>query len=360
MSASLASSETSAAGVSRFAPVLARLQADAIAHFGTADTRLVPIAHEERPFSHLLRVGVCRNGGARPDLHLFVKLFKPKADLDADTMRHRVIRDFELSRRLFDALDLGDGAGVVRPVACYADHLAIVSEQADGITLMAHLDRHARWLPSAPSLRTAVDTLAAVGSWVRAFQAVEPETGRVSTQDLRSYIDIRLQRLVTRGIRPASYRQRILEHLDELAACVPATDLADVMIHGDLAPGNILVCGPRVVVLDFAMVQRGSTLHDISRLWVQLDVLRAKPAFRTTVVQQLQAALLRGFNPLLTRDRPLFRYLVMLHRINHFSSLSFAQEPWFARALSARVRRLHTSWINRELATSSSGVPTNG
>jgi hypothetical protein len=355
MTVSLGSEQTSAE-VSRFAPVLTRLQENAIAHFGTADARLVPGAHEERPFSHLLRVGVYRNGASRPDLHLFVKLFKPKPDLDADRMRRRVEQDFELSRRLFAAFTAAGEGGVVRPVACYADQLAIVSEQADGVTLMAYLNRHARWLPSAAAQQASADTLAAVGRWLRSFQAIDQRTDRVATQDLRTYIDVRLQRLVSRGIYAAAFRERILQHLDQLATDVSDAELVDVLIHGDLAPGNILVSGSRVVVLDFAMVQRGCALHDISRLWVQLDILRAKPAFRSAVVERLQAALLERFDPRLTPDRPLFRYLLLLHRINHFSSLSFNREPLLARALSARVRRLHTAWIERELRTTARGT----
>jgi hypothetical protein len=122
-----------------------------------------------------------------------------------------------------------------------------------------------------------------------------------------------------------------------------------LLIDADLAPGNILIAGSRVVVLDFAMVQRGTRLHDISRLWVQLDTLRAKPQFRARTVRQLQRALLAGFDEGLSAERPLFRYLVMLHRINHFTTLSLAREHLLARALSRRVRHLHAAWIEREL-----------
>lgn len=338
-------------GQQLFEPVLARLQAEAAVHFGTAGARLVPLAYEERPFSHLLRVGICRNGSDRPSSYVFVKLFKPKQDGGVDKMRARVAHDFEVSRKIFEALQTPEGAGAVRPIACYVDDLAIVSEQAPGITLMAHLHHHARWFLTARATRSVAGTLAAVGRWLRQFQAIEPRGGQVQLPDLRAYIDIRLERIVAHDAAPASFRQRVLNHLDHLAARVTTDDLADVIIHADLALGNILISESRVVVLDFAMVQRGTALHDISRLNLQLDILRAKPTFRPAVIRALQQALLHGYDETLTPERPLFRYLSMLHRVNHLATLSLARERFPAGLMSGRVRRLHWQWIEHELGT---------
>jgi len=322
-----------------FEPVLARLQADAIALFGTPDARFIPIAHEERPFSHLLRVRVCRQESA-PDLHVFIKIFKPKpVDGAVEKMRLRVAHDFEITRQISEA----------RPIACYVDHLAIVTEQADGETLLSHLQSCARWFPGAQTKRQLAETLSSVGLWLRAFQAIDPGRDRVALADLRDYVDQRLERLVAHGVFSESQRQRMLRHLDAVGEQVPSSELADVLVHADFALGNILVSGRRIVVLDLAMAQRGSSLHDISRLYLQLDVLRGKPQFRTTIVRELQNALLRGFDETLTPARPLFRYLLMLHRVNHLTTLSVNPEPFPASALSRRVRQIHQRWIGQEL-----------
>jgi Ser/Thr protein kinase RdoA (MazF antagonist) len=290
---------------------------------------------------------------------VFIKLFKPKPqDGGVEKMRARVVHDFEVSRRIFDALDAPEGAGAVRPIACYVEHLAIVSEQAPGTTLMAHLHAHARWFPTTRATRAMAETLAAVGLWLKTFQSIEPGSGRVALSDLRAYVDIRLQRLVAHDVYAASLRQQVLDHLDRLAAQVPDGELADVIIHADLALGNILISDGRVVVLDFAMVQRGNALHDISRLYLQLDILRAKPTFRPAVVRALQAALFEGYDPTLTPARPLFRYLSMLHRVNHLATLSLARERFPAGLMSGRVRRLHQRWIEQELQ--SPPIPTPG
>lgn len=332
-----------------FEPVLERLGAEAAVHFGTPQVRLSPVSHEDRPFSQLLRVGVWRPGSERPDCHLFVKRFKPKPEEGGvERMRQRVLHDYHVSRRIFDAMAAVPGVGAVRPIACYPDHLTVVTQQADGETLMAHLDRHARWFPASRTMEDLARTMAAVGRWVKVFQSTQPGTRLVDLADWRAYVAIRLDRLAGQGIVPPSFRDRFLSHLDLLAAQVPEADLADVVIHADLAPGNVLVAGDRIVVLDFAMTQRGSAVHDISRLYVQLDVLAAKPQFRSAVVRRLQSALLEGFDPAMTASRPLFRFFVLLHRLNHFGSLSVRQEPFPARALTGRVRRMHRAAIEHE------------
>jgi hypothetical protein len=333
-----------------FAEVLTRLCTESVAHFGTAGAQLVPVSYEDRPFSHLLRVAVWRRAADQPDGHLYIKIFKAKpVDDGVEKMRVRVAHDFEVSRRVCDAMAGWTDFSVVRPIACYIEHLALVTEQADGETLTAFLESRARWFPSASTRQQMVETLSSIGGWVRAFQSIDVANDQVSLGDLRAYVDVRLQRLTAHNVFSAALSQRILDYLDALAANVPSSQLADVLIHADLAPGNILVSGRRIVLLDLAMVQRGSRLHDISRLYLQLDVLCAKPQFRPYVIEALQNGLLRGFDETLTRTNPLFRYLLMLHRVNHLGTLALNAEPFPASALSHRVRRIHLRWIEREL-----------
>ena len=119
--------------------------------------------------------------------------------------------------------------------------------------------------------------MAKVGRWIRAFQAADVPDGRVSIPEIRDYIDLRLVRLVQhrRSGVVGSDRERILQHIDSLGRVILASDLTRTMIHADLALGNILVNGARVVVLDFSMVQLGSRLHDLTRLCLQVEFLGA-------------------------------------------------------------------------------------
>jgi hypothetical protein len=346
-----------------FEPVMERLRAEALIHFGTAEVRLAPVAVEHRRFSSLLRLAVCRPGEPEPRLHLFLKLCGIPPGHTIETIRARVLSDFETTSRIHTALAAWPDVGGVRAVACYPEQLAIVTEETPGETLGAYLDARVRWFPSPATLDDAVAIAATVGRWVARFQALDPRPGRISLGDLREYIDIRLTRLVQ---QPAARftggdRVRVLRLFDDLAVTVTDEELAESIVHADLAPGNVLVSGGRVVVLDFAMSKRGSVWLDLSRLHLQLDLLRAKPQFRRPVIQKLQQALLHGYAPDLTADRPLFRLLLLRHHVNHLSMLSSSPGAFPASLYSARIRRWHRRWIERETgiarAPATSGAP---
>src|SRR5204863_4961968 len=125
----------------------------------------------------------------------------------------------------------------------------------------------------------------------------KPGTDHTTADALIDYVDIRLRRLVDHAVMTAGDRERILGHLRGLGEHVAAAELREVSTHADLAPANVLVSGEDVVVLDFAMAGRATALHDISRLYMQIDLLRAKPQFRRGVLAPLQAALLAGLDP---------------------------------------------------------------
>ena len=338
----------------RFDPIFARLEAESLERFGLAKVRLTPVGYEERPFSWLCRAAISSEATATPALHVFIKIFKPKDPAAGVDLRARVVQDFATTCEIHAFMAPWEDLGAVRPIACYEDELTIVTEQADGATLLDALQAHATWFPSRRRVEALASDLASVGRWLKHFQGFHPRDGHLSAAGLREYVDTRLRRLVEHGVMSSGDRARILEHLQRIGHLVPEADLADVAVHADLAPANILVSMHRVVMLDFAMAGRGTPLHDISRLHMQLDLLRAKPQFRRAVIAPLQAALLHGYDPALTAQRPLFRLLSMLHHVNHLGTLALRRESFLARVVSARAIAMHRRWIAAELE---SGAP---
>jgi tRNA A-37 threonylcarbamoyl transferase component Bud32 len=332
----------------RFESVLTRLRTD-LAELGPAgDVQVEALSYEDRPFSHVIKVRARhRDGGAAGTF--FVKISKAKGEDALEKMRRRVTQDFASTRRIANAMKPYSDLGVVRPVACYPEQLAIVTEEAPGQTLGTYIENHAAWFPSRGRVSELQHVLMNVGRWIRTFQEIDGVTGDLNLADLREYVDVRLRRLVAERIWPAKRRQDVLRHLDLLALQVPQAELQEVVLHADFAPGNILVSKDRVTVLDLAMVQRGSRLHDLSRLFLQLDVFRAKPQFRAATVAALQSALLRGYDGTLTSSLPLFRFLSMLHRVNHSLTLSLSRERLPAALLNRSVLRIHRRWIDSEL-----------
>jgi tRNA A-37 threonylcarbamoyl transferase component Bud32 len=334
-----------------FTPVLARLAADAASYFNVPAVRLSPAGSQERPFSHLLRLRVCDGETERTLSHLFVKVFKPKSTPGGGPkLRSRVANDFETTRRVHAAMAPYVDVGTVPPVACYPDLLAIITEQVDGPTLMEFLQKHAAWPRSGKSMGSLCETMERVGRWIRVLQATSPEGGRILLDSLCRYVDHRLKMLVQHGGGlSGNDRLAILNHIQALGSQIAPQDLKEVAIHSDLALGNILVSGGRIVVLDFAMSKHGTRLHDLTRLYVQLDLLAVKPRFSGRVVGRLQAALLGGFDPELREDRPLFRLLCLLHRTNHLTTLTVGRARPAAAVYNAFIRRRHRRWIRAEL-----------
>jgi hypothetical protein len=333
----------------RFAPILARLEAEARERFGATPIRIIPVGYEERPFSWLVRAAVFTSLGATPNSHVFIKIFKPKDPTSGVDLRARVVQDFATTCEIYTFMKQWDDLGAVRPIACYDEALAIVTEQANGVTLLDALRARASWFPGRADLEALERWLEAVGRWLKRFQAFRPAARCVSVVELREYVDTRLKRMIERHVLPAADRNRILGYLEELGRLLTADDLMEVAVHADLAPANVLVSDSGIVVLDFAMAGRGPSLHDISRLYMQLDLLRAKPQFHRRTVARLQAALLRGFEPGLSPQHPLFRLLSMLHRVNHLGTLALRREALPGRLVSWRAIGMHRRWIDHEL-----------
>jgi Ser/Thr protein kinase RdoA (MazF antagonist) len=352
MTAPLASAEaTPTAMPPAFWAIVRRLEVDLAHVLGESPVSLSPLRYDDRPYSHLLHVAVCRPGSGAVLARLFVKRIKTKDDKSEDAIRERVVHEFTTSLRVHDAMQHYGDLGVVRPLVHYPDALTIATEEVCGETLGAYLQRCATGFPRRATVDDMVRTVGTVGRWVAALQNIESHTDAVALGDIRSYIDLRLGRLVGEARARFSEDDRVtlLRHIDRLSAAVAPPDLRSVLVHGDLALGNVIVNEGHVVVLDFAMAHTGTRLHDLTRLHLQLDLLCAKPQFRRAIVSRLQEALRRGFDPTLTTAHPLFRLLTLLHRVNNLATLSIRPSAFPASLYDAHVRRLHRRAITREL-----------
>lgn len=335
-----------------FATVLGWLKSELPVYLQRGVVRLTPIDYQERPFSHLLKIAVSAEGDA-DRRQMFVKIFKSNGSPDdIERMRRRVVHDFERTREIHRAMSAWPDLGVITPVACHPQYLTTVTEEAPGRPLFEHLQAHVGWRMASGVEPDA--TMERIGRWVRAFQAAAPSSAVVSLDALRAYVDVRLARLTTvpAAAFGADDRRRVLAYIDRMGSRVEALDLQAVAIHGDLALGNILVSPGRVTVLDFAMAGTGTRLHDLSRLFVQVELMALKPQMRTARLQAANRALLRGFDAALTPQQPMFRLLSMLHRVNHFLTMSISRGPFPASVYNWHVRRHHRAWITRELRES--------
>jgi tRNA A-37 threonylcarbamoyl transferase component Bud32 len=335
-----------------FAHVLDCLIEQSERYFGQAGIIVEPLVLADREAAQVLRVRLRIPGTS--DRHVFVKLFKPRGPSPEarEFMRARVLKDFAVTSQIHEALREYSDLSAVRPVACFPDDLVLVTEEAPGEPLHVVLDRYATWQPDSRTLEHLTHVARRIGVWLKTFQEIERVNRRITLDDMREYLDVRLRRLAQnpKGRFSEEQRMAVLSYFDSKGRDVRAADLDEVSVHGDIAPSNILVNGEKIVVLDFAMACTGGMYFDVARLFTQLEFLKAKPKFRPQVVAKLQSAMLNGFNPSLCPDHPLFQLFELQHVICHIANLSLNPAPPVARLYNRYQLRRHHRWLRERAA----------
>ena len=87
------------------------------------------------------------------------------------------------------------------------------------------------------------------------------------------------------------------------------------LLHGDFIPGNILVDGEKVCVLDFSWVGRGCNYFDITAFWLVLQRLGEAPKYSRKKISLLQRAFLEGYGGI-SEGSVEFRSFELLQRVN--------------------------------------------
>ena len=123
------------------------------------------------------------------------------------------------------------------------------------------------------------------------------------------------------------------------------TERSLVVAHGDFCPGNILMHGDAIVVLDFSMIEHGSVFQDLSYCFEHLERnlyrYAERPLIRPRVIRKLQRALLEGYDPATDVSAPLFR----LGQIRHAIRI-----VWHTPAATANERAASWHRCAREIA----------
>jgi hypothetical protein len=334
-----------------FRPVLSRLVADSCRYFESDCITVEPVRHVDRPFSTLLQIRVAN--GSRVS-GAFVKILKPRWDSpdQVASMQQNVVKEFTMTSRVHQALIADDGAdrglAAVRPIACFPDQLALVTEQATGPRLTDVLTRRAaRWSRTGPADEES-GGLGLAARWLKAVQTALPQDRHIDVEALRTYLDKRFAELERTGpIRLTRSGRSALERCrDCLISSAGARDLRQAWIHADFCPDNIIADSGRVTVLDFTMAKTGTAYHDLAHLFLRVDAMRVKPWVKPAVIDRYQHELLEAFEPGLEADRPLFALMLLQHVVCHLVTLQASMGP-AARVSAWLIHRRHRQWLDR-------------
>ena len=319
-------------GTAEFEPVIAELARNAAAHFGAESVEIEPVRRIDGPYSSVLNVRV---SGGDAQSGAYIKLYKPRSNSEADLARadRFLQREFRATSALHAALAAQPELGALRPIACLPAHRAIVTAEVIGRPFGDLLT------DASAGAGRILEVGRRVGRWVRAYQRIAPADGQLELAERRDYIDERLRHLQDTVLDEAGRRQ-ILTTVDALSAAIGAPSVPAVAIHADLTPMNVLVGHDgRVTVLDFTMAKAGSIYHDLAHMYFHLGLFAQRRRSQAPLAQDVQRALLEGYDPSLSAYDPLFALMVWQHAVCHLAMLADRRIPFGRAAYRWLLRR---------------------
>ncbi len=259
----------------------------------------------------------------------------------------------ELTHRFASFADLG----VIRPIACWPEDLAFLTEEFPGqnVELVLRDDVRRLWSPSA--LRRAAALCRKAGEWLRHFQSYTvPDVSTFDVDELIAYCDLRISTILdgAEGLLTRPLSQVVMRHVTNLAATFSESERELVGRHNDLRPDNMLTRDERLVVVDFTGFTYGPRLYDYMKFWMRLDYM----AFGTLPigrrVEALKAGFAEGYGRAVDLDAPMAQFLRIANILDKMSEL--ADPP--SRPLHRRLvdRRWHRHLL-RQLRCSVAGRP---
>ncbi len=301
------------------------------------------IREVRRPFSHLAwvrfrmedgaRVAVLKTplGSANPSPEI---RDKSNAQLDA---QFRILCD--LTQRFLPY----PGFGVIRPIAFFADLPVLVTEAAPGESVHALVARKARWKPPAPSLAGLNRACSEAGRWLAVFQSLWPRGRRISLPSLFDYVALRVRLIAENdAAMDAALRKRVLDRFEGASRTASDADLEAIEVHGDFAPGNVLIAEGAAIVLDFNGLRVDSIFYDATRFLHQIRLFQYKPWYRPGTIGALRRAFLEGYSPGFDRPPEMFRLTMIQHLLCHWwGCVKPRPRPLASRLYDAWVRRQH-------------------
>lgn len=301
------------------APVVDALKGEAGRHFGDGPVAFEPVALFDGPFSTVVRLRV--QAAAGPS-HVFAKVYKPRSPVPYENFippARLVQEEFDATERLHRALVSRPGLAAMRPIACFPEHAAIVTEELQGRTLSELIAAAAWGRRVNPSLEV-VGTR--IGAWLRTFQREGASGSGFQADERRTYLDDRLRHITPRFLSETE-RTHALALFDRLAAQIAPGSEQAVPVHADLCPANIVVTPAGAVgVLDFASAQTGSRYHDVAHLYLHLMLAQRRSRMRASAIARMKESLVASFEDQAIPTHPLFRLMLLQHIVCHVAELA--------------------------------------
>ncbi len=298
----------------------------------------------ERPHSRLVWLRLLWSDGGTETV--VVKLPRLSPGDTAETLakaRKRLREEHAATLSLAARFGGPEGPRTIQPVALYEDVPALLTTAVRGESLRERIIRTGKWFPSKDTLGGLEGACAGAGRWLRQFQETTRREGElVAVGPIVEYLEKRLALLGEadpHGMAP-NVQDEVRAGLRRLALDVSPSERGVSELHADYSLSNVLCTETGIVAADVPSTRTGSVLHDPSRFWHQLGLLRYHPAFRIGTVGLLRSAFLDGYQGQPLTTGALWRLYLIRHTVTH----------WVGRVKTLRPglrERLYNAWVCR-------------
>ncbi len=275
-----------------------------------------------RPYSF---VGRCKVIGSDGESIVYIKKYRRKANRTYAHQLEKIRRDVEAANYWYDHFSGSQQFRVVKPVLALPEQFISVTAESFGQNLFQLTETHAAYFPKTDAFSKLQTHFRNTGKWLRFKQEkMLVKDAKYSIDELRDYLIVRLNILCDdpRRLFANEYRQKILNFIDLQRDLLTEAALLVTTNHSDFNPGNILVDGETVTVLDFGRLVTGSYLLDLSKLHFQMELFTFKPQFRRRTISALQNALLEGYGEPAVNQQLMFQFLSIRNILTHLANVT--------------------------------------
>ena len=300
------------------------LMADSKTYFGPRDVlAITPTGLINGRNSTILKSRV-----SFPDSHMniFIKVAKLRkaSSKHRQVAQERVRTECDVATLVYDGFkEHADDYSCIRPIACFPDLLAFVTEECPGQRFMSLLEKKAIFFRGNATENRLARYCYLSGQWLNIFQEKTNTDDRPFVPgELVEYVDTRLQRLVDSPVIPfdSELRKGILEFFESQQPFLKDANLATCGVTGDFVPANVLAHEDKITVLDFGMYRHGSIYEDLAQYYQHLAFFLQKPIYQRKRISRLQREFLRGYDPDFDVANPMFKLFRVRAVINRLAA----------------------------------------
>ncbi len=273
-------------------------------------------------------------------------LFKTQQEL-----QEHIQASYTHLQHLYTAFHPYPGYSVIKPIACFPEWFALITQESPGTDVWTIIREKARFFPAEAELNELRDICQKCGKWLAVFQHITKDSspGQFDGQQMMALFDELLGKLVRHPNADFSdeFKHNVLQACQRFIDDMPEKDREISGLHGDFAPVNILIHDGHITVLDIETPQYGLIYWDAAYFHYQVNSLTDVPIYRPAAIRTMQESFLAGLGKPLDFSQHAV-LICLVHNIIQ-SLLYFAEHrrhvAWYKKIYDTIRYKKHVQWL---------------